>query len=153
LALMSEDMSLAAAAGGESLIAPFSSALEGLFSGVRAQVLLQGTLLIPSLAASVKWAYEGLLASVDASVDQEMSWAKEGLSTSGVVADMGFSSLMVSLAVVNKVPLRGELPVASRLLASEGLWLVIVHCLVNIEATLFHDFLMFHGEHSGSENV
>jgi len=68
-------------------------------------MLFQCTLLIPTLAATLKGANKGLLSSVDSGVNQKVCGSQEGFSATGELTRMRLSSLMVSSAVVNQVAL------------------------------------------------
>jgi len=68
-------------------------------------VLLESTLLIPALSATLKGADEGLLSSVDSSVNQEMCWSQEGFSAAGELTRVWLPSLVVTSAVIDQVAL------------------------------------------------
>ena len=108
LLFMGKDMSLAATASRESLVASTNGATIWFFTGVRSHVLLQSTFLIPSFATAFEFTDERFLSCVDPGVDQQMSWSKEGLSTSWFCTDVGFASLMMATAVVDEVSLGSE---------------------------------------------
>jgi len=94
---------------GELLFTTRNRASEWLFSCVRSHVLLQSRLLIPTFATTLKRTHKRLLASMNASVNDEMSGAQETLSTTIPFADMRFPLFMVSSPVVHKIPLGREL--------------------------------------------
>ena len=100
---MRQDMTLAAAAGGEALHA--MGACEGLLTSVGAKMLLQSALLIPALSTTRVFAHKRLLASMCSLMDDLMSRTEEAFATMRITADVGFASLMMTSKVVYKVAL------------------------------------------------
>jgi len=68
-------------------------------------VLLECTLLIPALSATLKGADEGLLSSVDSGVNQKMCWSQEGFSAARELTSMWLPALVVTSAVIHQVAL------------------------------------------------
>lgn len=129
---MGHDVPLAATTGGEPLATGFSTATERLLACVGADVLLEGTFLVPSLIAAFERTRKGLLTSVNASVDQEVGRAKEGLSTARVGTNMWSSALMMSSAVIDEVTLRRKFTRAISNRAAIGLLFKAVHYVAMI---------------------
>jgi hypothetical protein len=100
-------------------------------------VLLQGTLLIPSLSTPFKGTNKGLFSGVNSCMNQKVSRSKERFSTSRVLTDVRFLSLVMSSAVVYQIALGSEFSEASILFASEQFGFV----WRNIEATKFKQIL------------
>jgi len=84
-------------------------------------VLLQSTLLIPSLATFRKRAHKRLLSRVDASVDLQMGRSKERLIASLMGTDVGLRTLMMSTKVIDKIAFGCEFSVARLCLTTKDL--------------------------------
>jgi len=106
--LMACNVPLAAAAGRELFFTSFKGTGIRFFSCVRSHMLLQCTLLVPSLSTTFISTDKWFLACVNSRVDDQVGRSKKGFSTSFKSANVWFGALVVSPTMINQISLWSE---------------------------------------------
>jgi len=100
--VMSQLMTLAAAACAERFVTIGHRANEGFLSSMRTKVLLQCTLLIPSFATTCMITNERLFACVYPHVDLQMGRPQKALTAATIQTHMRFRAV-VSFEVIHQI--------------------------------------------------